>query len=273
VCVPIIYGASSLYKKDWFREVFTKLHIFNPDVSPDKDIFNLLKEDVTTPHRHHLKGMTPEQYYLAGMLAPYLTHIDQSYNFEIQLHGGVPLTHKWQHMSYDDIKIVHYSGGEIQSSIYPQVFLGRQDKYMPKKLFNTLPWDVQDLAHHRAKAAWIDFNINLAQAASTTVKKTRDGYNKSNMTLMDIVLERGLIGGYYDDDDDDDDVDDEWYCYDDDKSSDHNEVSDTAYKDTIQIGDSFIDDDGDSIIQWLLVKIILHDNITYIGRGSEGYIE
>ncbi|KAF4738876.1 hypothetical protein FOZ62_001405, partial [Perkinsus olseni] len=30
VCVPIIYGASSLYKKDWFKEVFTKLHIFNP---------------------------------------------------------------------------------------------------------------------------------------------------------------------------------------------------------------------------------------------------
>ncbi|KAF4682672.1 hypothetical protein FOZ60_010261 [Perkinsus olseni] len=38
VRVPIIYGASSLYKKDWFKEVFTKLHIFNPHGRQDKYI-------------------------------------------------------------------------------------------------------------------------------------------------------------------------------------------------------------------------------------------
>ncbi|KAF4649514.1 hypothetical protein FOZ61_001228 [Perkinsus olseni] len=158
--------------------------------SPDENIFQLLNADVSIPQHHHLKGMTPEQHYLAGLLAPYLSHIDQSYNFEIQLHGGVPITAKWRELSYSDIKIVHYSGGEIQSASYSQSFLGRQDKYIARKLYNRLPCEVQDLAYQRAQAAWGDFNINLAEAAITVRDNLKDNHHQ-------LLNNNTMVHGYY----------------------------------------------------------------------------
>ena len=174
--VPYLLADEALFKKDWFREVFTKLHIFNLTdfskvlfldldvivvnvpamdallesdilfgamenskgsraasmwlkhgelmqgscklinagvmlVTPDQELFRLMLDDFTHPSPGHVPGMTPEQFYLARVFGKHMSHIEQRYNFEVQLHGGVPVTKLWRSAEFHDIVCFHFSGG------------------------------------------------------------------------------------------------------------------------------------------------------------------
>ena len=235
--VNYIMGHSSLFKKDWFREVFTKFHIFNQtqfdriifldldmavrDVSamdalfdldiqygamenskheksgsmwlshgesmgrycrlinaglilvrPNQELFNILLTDVTSDSPDHVPGMTPEQFYLARVMGEHFKHIAQRYNFEVQLHGGVPRTSSWDSLSFEEIVCFHFSGGQPLKRI---TAVGDPDwgcqteKRMIHAIWNSeIEQDIKDLANERARKAFGFWAYNFALACKQT---------------------------------------------------------------------------------------------------------
>ena len=223
VVVEYIMGVDALFKKDWFREVFTKLHIFNlvqfervifldldmviRDVSdmddlfklpidyaamenskswgsganildhgqlmgrkcdlinaglifckPDPQLFDILLSDVTTDSDEHVPGMTPEQFYLARVMAKHLHHISQRFNFEVQLHGGVPLTDRWKRFAFEDVVCFHFSGGfpltRITELDNPEWGCQTEKRMISDKWYKEMSESVRKLANERGRLAF-----------------------------------------------------------------------------------------------------------------------
>jgi len=257
--VEYIMANKALFKKDWFREVFTKFHIFNMKeftkvlfldldtivvdidkmdrlfdldckfaamenskrptsgsmwldhgrlmgkhcglinagvmlITPNSELFDILRKDVCMPSNHHVPGMTPEQFYLARVMGHHFTHITQIYNFEVQYHGGVPVTGLWKRtVDISEIVCLHFSGGSplttVSSATYPSPDLG----YQKEKMFVRKAWDAdidrgtQLRANKRAIQAFdlweenfiegmknLDGRISLPNMPYTILRSTRD---------------------------------------------------------------------------------------------------
>jgi hypothetical protein len=235
--VEYIMGSyPGLFKKDWFRDVFTKLHIFNmtefdkvifldldmvvslPEaldklfqlpvmfgamenskgfkagsmtlnhgermldkcklinaglimVTPDTDLFNLLLTDVTCDSSDHEPGMTPEQFYLARVMGKHFHHISQRFNFEVQLHGGVPLTSHWKRISFDKVVCFHFSGGaplkRIRDSKNEEWGCQTEKRMIADKWFNEIPISIRENANQRARLAFGSWALNFADACES----------------------------------------------------------------------------------------------------------
>lgn len=235
--VEYLMGHETLFKKDWFREVFTKLHIFGLTdfdkvlfldldivvndvarledlfmsnfmfaamenskgdragsmwlrhgqrmgrhcrlinagvilVSPDRGLFETLVSDITSPSLDHVPGMTPEQFYLSRVMGGYFNHLSQEYNFEVQYHGGVPVTKTWMETdSIDKIVSFHFSGGNPLKTLClfakgEKIVWGCQtEKFMVRKTWeNDFAENVKDIANTRAKAAFAKWALNFIHA-------------------------------------------------------------------------------------------------------------
>lgn len=234
--VDYILADRSLFKKDWFREVFTKLHVFNLTdfskvlfldldtlvvdmsrmdqlfdlecqyaamenskrpksgsmwlrhgapmknhcqlinagvmlITPNKQLFNYLVEDVTKPSPDHVPGMTPEQFYLARVMGHHFTHISQHYNFEVQFHGGVPVTDTWKKTSsISEIVCLHFSGASpltvVSRQTYPPAECGAQvEKYFVRKSWESdFEEETRQRANIRATQAFDLWRSNLVEA-------------------------------------------------------------------------------------------------------------
>jgi hypothetical protein len=238
--IPYIFGVSALFKKKWFLEVFTKLHIFNlvqfhkvifldldmvvrdvrlmDDlfhssfrfgamenskharagsmwlnhgdtmgkhcklinaglimVTPDADLFKILLEDVTHESLEHVPGMTPEQFYLARVMGEHFHHISQRFNFETQLHGGVPRSGHWEKLLFSDIVCFHFSGGHPLRRIreVDNCDWGCQtEKHMIfTQWLNDLKKEQTQLANERARLAFGLWALNFATACKTVRTK------------------------------------------------------------------------------------------------------
>ncbi|CAK9012759.1 Uncharacterized protein R707 [Durusdinium trenchii] len=176
--VPYIKSAGDLHvasDKARFKEVFTKLHVFNPEAvpydkvvfldldmivlrnidelfhlrppagmstfksdkvvgispehgerldprmcyvnagtmvtAPSKELFQLLEADVSEPDPHwHVQAWSPEQKYLSNVMAGEWSQVSQLYNFEVQLHSGVPLSELWRTAELGSVAVCHFSG-------------------------------------------------------------------------------------------------------------------------------------------------------------------
>jgi hypothetical protein len=258
--VDYIMGDRALFKKDWFREIFTKLHVFNMTefsriifldldlvvldvrkmdavfdlnckfaamenskrptsasmkldhgdpmlrncllinagvilVTPNKKLFSILHGDVTKPEKHHAAGMTPEQFYLARVMGHQFTHLSQLYNFEVQYHGGVPITNLWKtKQDIKDIVCLHFSGGSplstVSSKLYPAENMGCQiDKYFVRKAWEAdIDPEVQSVANKRAVLAFEAWRKNFIQAMTTLDGKV-SGPNITYTTLRGVNQE------------------------------------------------------------------------------------
>ena len=102
--------------------------------------------------------MTPEQFYLARVMGSHFHHISQEFNFEVQYHGGVPLTDTWKNAEIEDIVCLHFSGGQPLARIAQidnSEWGCQTEKFYVRK---TWDWDidpsVKELANRRAKLAF-----------------------------------------------------------------------------------------------------------------------
>ena len=232
--VPYLMADAGLFKKDWFREVFTKLHIFNLTdfdkvlfldldvvvtdvaamdallrssmrfaamenskghragsmwlrhgevmgdhcglinagvilVSPDATLFDLMVADFSHPSPSHVPGMTPEQFYLARVFGRHMHHLDQRYNFEVQLHGGVPVTKLWRSADYNEVVCFHFSGGDPLARLrdsHPD-WGCQMEKYSAKEKWNSeFSSSEKAVANNRAKQAFSKWAYHLSHACS-----------------------------------------------------------------------------------------------------------
>ncbi|CAE8647651.1 unnamed protein product, partial [Polarella glacialis] len=80
-------------------------------VAPSQELFELLVADVHEPDpQWHHSAWSPEQSYLSSVMAGEWSHVSQLYNFEVQLHSGVPLSQQWQTAKAMDVAVAHFSG-------------------------------------------------------------------------------------------------------------------------------------------------------------------
>merc|ERR1719193_156784 len=80
-------------------------------LAPSRSLFELLVADVQEPDAQwHRGAWSPEQSYLSCVLAGEWSHVSQLYNFEVQLHSGVPVSRQWEDALAADIAIAHFSG-------------------------------------------------------------------------------------------------------------------------------------------------------------------
>ena len=257
--VDYIMGDFALFKRDWFREVFTKFHIFNMTeftrvlfldldtivvdvekmdalfdldckfaamenskrpssasmwlehgqildkhcglmnagvmlVTPNSELFDILCKDVTSNSAHHVPGMTPEQFYLARVMGHHFTHISQIYNFEVQYHGGVPVTGVWKRtVDISELVCLHFSGGSplttVSSTNYPTADLGCQlhKPYVRKSWETDIDRGTQLRANKRAIQAFdlwkrnfidtmktLEGKISNPNVSYSTLRRTRD---------------------------------------------------------------------------------------------------
>ena len=250
--VEYIRAHESLFKKDWFRDVFTKFHIFNLTdfervifldldmviqdchsmdklfrvpfrygalensknkdagsmwlqhgegmghycklinaglilVKPDADLFQLLLEDILRDSPDHVPGMTPEQFYLARVMGKHFHHISQKYNFEVQLHGGVPLTDLWETLGFAEIACFHFSGGNPLKRIAElnnREWGCQTEKRSIRDRWNCeVDPNVRKLANERAKKAFGLWSSNFSLACSERVRDISDGNSRLGCLL------------------------------------------------------------------------------------------
>eukprot|EP00438_Fugacium_kawagutii_P026788 Skav209674 [mRNA] locus=scaffold1603:30998:32344:- [translate_table: standard] len=228
--VPYIISAGDLHvdsDKVRFREVFTKLHVFNPDAvpfdkvvfldldmivlrnidelfdlrtpagmstfkhqdatgarnqtqpphgqrldprkcyvnagtmvtAPSKELFQLLEADVTEPDpQWHLPAWSPEQKYLSRVMAGEWSHVSQLYNFEVQVHSGVPISNNWCTAEANDVAVAHFSGHVKAWDKGPDQDLPILASDFSKLEFGQLPLNVQKRAQARCSilhAEWL----------------------------------------------------------------------------------------------------------------------
>jgi len=144
-------------------------------VTPNTDLFQILLNDVTNPSSYHKPGMTPEQFYIVRVMGHHFSHISQLYNFEVQFHGGVPITNTWK-LTVDTATVVlfHFSGGSPLKMLYEKksdpVWGCQVEKFFVRKSWNELFDDHQrDLFNKRAQYAFKLWQIHF-QTALASVK-------------------------------------------------------------------------------------------------------
>eukprot|EP00913_Durusdinium_trenchii_P015881 g14924.t1 len=224
--VPYIKSAGDLHvasDKARFKEVFTKLHVFNPEAvpydkvvfldldmivlrnidelfhlrppagmstfksdkvvgispehgerldprmcyvnagtmvtAPSKELFQLLEADVSEPDPHwHVQAWSPEQKYLSNVMAGEWSQVSQLYNFEVQLHSGVPLSELWRTAELGSVAVCHFSGhvkswdkepDEEQRRPTSRDDLSVLGSSHSRSTFDKLPSDVQQRAQAR----------------------------------------------------------------------------------------------------------------------------
>jgi hypothetical protein len=124
---------------------------------PDHTLFDILVSDATTDSNEHVPGMTPEQFYLARVMGRHFHHISQRFNFEVQLHGGVPLTDRWKRFDFRDIVCFHFSGGSPLSRIIdldnPDWGCQTEKRMISDKWYNEISEPIRKHANERARLA------------------------------------------------------------------------------------------------------------------------
>ena len=259
VCrMDYIMANIALFKKDWFREVFTKFHIFNLTdfekvvfldldmairevssmdaifdlpvnygamenskneksgsmwlshgesmgkycklinagliiVRPCRELFDILVSDVTSESADHVPGITPEQFYLARVMGEHFHHISQRFNFEVQLHGGVPRTPLWNTLEFEEIVCFHFSGGQPLkriSALSDPEWGCQTEKRMILSVWNSeISIGVKNLANERARKAFGFWALNFALAC-----KLSRAQAASTSSEFDLLLQYGHSG-------------------------------------------------------------------------------
>eukprot|EP00434_Breviolum_minutum_P043949 symbB.v1.2.039197.t1/scaffold6379.1/size18568/3 len=119
--------------------------------APSKELFQLLEADVSEPDpAWHIPAWSPEQKYLSNVMAGEWSHLSQLYNFEVQLHSGVPVTNTWHTAEVTDVAVAHFSG-------YIKAWDKEADQELPfvadnessRTQFQQLPLEVQKRAKAR----------------------------------------------------------------------------------------------------------------------------
>lgn len=257
--VDYILAHVGLFKKDWFREVFTKLHIFNlvdycrvifldldvivntvptmdqlfdsgfglgamenskgsPSsgsmwlkhgelmgrncrlinagvmlVCPNKQLFELLREHVSSASDEHIPGMTPEQTYLARIFRHRFHHISQIYNMEVQYHGGVPVTSKWLSASFDETVLFHFSGGNPFERIWDgsdSEWACQTEKRMVKeKWFIEFNESERKFANERARLAFGKWAFHFASALLILQQSCFDFHESEMLSKLEVKVD------------------------------------------------------------------------------------
>lgn len=230
---------AAFYEKSRFKEVFTKLHVFNPvalpydrvifldldmmvlknmdelfAVRPPAALYNVKSRGVSVPPRHgermdarstyinagtmvvapsrmlfellcadsreadpvwHSGAWCPEQNYLSRVLAGEWSHISQLYNFEVQLHSGVPFSKLWEDADVTDIAVAHFSGTRKVWECEPDEFVpGLMNDWM-KHTFAKLDSKTQISVTLRCRALHAEWHQTLASALKCCRQRDANG--------------------------------------------------------------------------------------------------
>ena len=132
-------------------------------VAPSKELFELLLADVLEPDPlWHLQAWSPEQKYLSNVMSGEWSHVSQLYNFEVQLHSGVPLSQTWHKTKVDEIAVAHFSGAEKVWDTEPDGELPVLGNVHAKDAFALLPPAVQRLAEARCRLLHAEWHFKFA---------------------------------------------------------------------------------------------------------------
>lgn len=135
-------------------------------LAPSQPLFDLLAADVQAADpAWHIGGWSPEQKYLSRVYAGEWSHISQLFNFEVQLHSGVPVTPLWEEAEVTDIAVCHFSGSPKVWSYHPA---DEKDSlltnYWVQDAFNSMPTSVKERSVLRYRALSAEWHRTLAAA-------------------------------------------------------------------------------------------------------------
>eukprot|EP00933_Yihiella_yeosuensis_P039805 TRINITY_DN33986_c0_g1_i1.p1 TRINITY_DN33986_c0_g1~~TRINITY_DN33986_c0_g1_i1.p1 ORF type:complete len:654 (-),score=112.60 TRINITY_DN33986_c0_g1_i1:244-2205(-) len=121
-------------------------------VAPSKELFELLVADVGQPDfQWHRQAWSPEQQYLSALLAGEWTHVDHRFNFEVQVHSGVPVSDSWQSKSPCNIAVAHFSGQKKAWDIEPDQDLPAVASLHSQQMFDSWPAETKLLVEARCQ--------------------------------------------------------------------------------------------------------------------------
>ena len=158
-------------------------------LSPSRELFELLLADVLQPDpQWHVQAWSPEQKYLSNVMCGEWSHVSQLYNFEVQLHSGVPLTQVWQKTHVPDIAVAHFSGAEKVWDTEPDKELPILSNTFARNLLASLSPAVQQLAVGRCKLLHAEWHVNYAlalQSCRATLSPSElQGWNPAWRSLL-----------------------------------------------------------------------------------------
>ena len=134
-------------------------------VTPSRPLFDLLAADVAEPDpQWHTGAWAPEQVYLSRVLAGEWTNLSQLFNFEVQLHSGVPLSSTWETARAEDIFIAHFSGAQKVWDRDPAQKAPALGSHWVRQAFSELPGDVQAHAGMRSSVLHSEWHRSVAAA-------------------------------------------------------------------------------------------------------------
>lgn len=137
-------------------------------LAPSAALFELLAADVQEPDpQWHRGAWSPEQSYLAAVLAGEWSHISQLYNLEVQLHSGVPLSRIWEEAEASDVAVAHFSG-------HTKVWDAAPDRAVPvlgsdwvKQAYARMTVRTRSAVAVRCQALHAEWHRTLAEALRT----------------------------------------------------------------------------------------------------------
>ena len=134
-------------------------------LAPSRELFELLVEDVKEPDpQWHVQAWSPEQKYLSNVMSGEWSHVSQLYNFEVQLHSGVPMSPIWKKAVVSEIAVAHFSGQEKVWDTEPDRELPVLGSIYQKDAFASLPSAVQQLAKARCRLLHAEWHMKYALA-------------------------------------------------------------------------------------------------------------
>lgn len=258
--VAYVPSANDLHKdspKVHFKEVFTKLHLFNPEilpydrvlaldidmlvlknidelfdlrppaamcdlsdrvtavrhgdrmdplkcsfnagtmlVAPSRPLFDLLSADVRLPDSQwHKEALSPDQTYLSRVMAGEWSHIDQLFNFQMQLHLGVPVSETWERAEAADIAVAHFSGthkvwDQLPEVLAPVVF--STDDENVKRSFGHLGTRIQSNSDLRCRILHAHWHFVFSSALRELRNENQTGWADllSSGDLLTVLKEK-----------------------------------------------------------------------------------
>jgi len=170
-------AAMNNMKMRWGRAQLTLVHgermkpracMFNAGnmvMAPSQLLFDLLLKDVQYPDPLWHKGAwSPEQSYLASILAGQWHHVSQIYNFEVQLHPGVPLSKLWECAQASDIAVAHFSGAKKVWDCAPEKDVSVVGSPWVRQAFARLPPQTRGTVALRCQVLHVEWHRSLALA-------------------------------------------------------------------------------------------------------------
>lgn len=160
-------------------------------LAPSQPLFDLLVADVLAPDpTWHLGGWSPEQKYLSRVYAGAWSHISQLFNFEVQLHSGVPLTPLWEEAEATDIAVCHFSGSPKVWSHHPA---SEEDTLLTSHWVQDIWKDMPAAVQQRSQARYRLLSAEWHRTLAAAFRFCQGNVSTQAIGAWDFSLQSGLL--------------------------------------------------------------------------------